>query len=206
MSDSSLASAVATKIVELVAALPSSTEGKADSPGARAQSLALQAATKTASVAGALSLPGGPASYLTIVPELLIVWQIQAQLVADTAAAYGRTAQLTREQMLYCLFRHTAAQVFRDVAVQVSERALVSRGSVALALRLAKPLGLKITERAVRRSVMRWVPAAGAVLVGCYAFWDTVQVGRTARAVFEGAEGVVLEGELVPPDAGRVAG
>jgi hypothetical protein len=34
--------------------------------------------------------------------------------------------------------------------------------------------------------VALWLPIAGAVGVGAYAFYDTVQVGKTARQLFEG--------------------
>jgi hypothetical protein len=47
-------------------------------------------------------------------------------------------------------------------------------------------IGVAISKRALGRGVARWVPIAGAVGVGAYAFYDTVQVGRTARELFEG--------------------
>jgi len=59
-------------------------------------------------VAGTLALPPGPLGWMTILPEMVGVWKIQAQMVADIAALYGKTATLTQEQMLYCLFKHTA--------------------------------------------------------------------------------------------------
>ena len=61
--------------------------------------------------AGTLALPPGPLGWLTILPEMLAVWKIQSQMVADIAALYGQKSTLTEEQMVYCLFRHSAAQV-----------------------------------------------------------------------------------------------
>ena len=46
-------------------------------------------------------------------------------MVADIFAVYGRTAELSRTHMLYCLFRHAASQVLRDVAVRSGQRFVV---------------------------------------------------------------------------------
>ncbi len=69
-------------------------------------------------LSGSLALPPGPFGMLTVLPDLYLIWKTQRQMVADIFALYGRTAELTRMHMLYCLFRHAASQVLRDVAVR----------------------------------------------------------------------------------------
>ena len=71
-----------------------------------------------------LALPPGPLGYVTILPDLVGIWRIQAQMVADMAGVYGQQAFLSREQMLYCLFRHAAAQAMRDVLYAGAEQNL----------------------------------------------------------------------------------
>ena len=83
----------------------------------------------------------------------------------DVVVSTGKTATLTKEHMVYCLFRHTAVQLLRDVAVRVAQRS--AGGGIA-----------------------RWLPVVGAVGVGAYAFYDTSQVAATAIELFE--KGVVL--------------
>jgi hypothetical protein len=39
-------------------------------------------------------------------------------MVADVAACFGKTAQLNRQTMIYCLFRHGAAMLVRDVVAR----------------------------------------------------------------------------------------
>lgn len=70
----------------------------------RSQQIAMLAGAQAATVSGTLALPPGPLGMLTIVPDLLAVWKIQAQMVADIAGAFGKNAHLSQEQMLYCLF------------------------------------------------------------------------------------------------------
>src|SRR4029453_11835577 len=94
-----------------------------------ARQISRRAAAKAAVTAGSLAMPPGPLGWLTIAPELLAVWKIQAQMVSDLAGVYGKAATLTKEHMGYCLFRHTAAQLVRDVAVRVVQRS--AGGSIA---------------------------------------------------------------------------
>ena len=147
-------------ILELLAKVPDSKRHEERVPKMAAREISRRAAAKAAVTAGSLAMPPGPLAWLTIVPELVAVWKIQAQMVSDVAAVYGKTASLTKEHMVYCLFRHTAAQALRDVAVRVA-------------------------QRSVRGAMARWVPVAGAVGVGAYAFFDTSQVAATAMKLFD---------------------
>ena len=159
-------------------------------PADAAQRAIEAAATKAALAAGTLALPPGPLGWATIAPEMLAVWQIQRQLVADIAALYGRSAQLGPAQMLWCLFRHTAAQALRDLSVRVGERVLVRPAAQALLQRTAEAVGMHLGRQAASRALSRWVPLVGAAGVGAYAWWDTRQVGRAAVQLFE-AEQVI---------------
>lgn len=165
--------------------VPESSESSGPDPSQRAQALTLAAASNAGAVAGVLALPPGPLGLMTVIPDLMAVWNIQRQLVADIAACYGKTADLHRETMIYCLFRHAAAQVVRDLVVRVGARLLMRRGAAQATARSLQRIGLVVSQRALGRSVARWLPIAGAVGVGAYAFYDTVQVGNTARDVFE---------------------
>ena len=113
---------VAEAILGVIGQVPNTDEPKSPDPGTRARAIASRAAMKAALTAGSLALPPGPLGWLTVLPELLAVWKLQAQMVADIAGIYDKNAYLTREQMIYCLFRHTAAQAVRDLVVRVGER------------------------------------------------------------------------------------
>ena len=132
-----------------------------------------------------MALPPGPLGLLTLIPDLVAVWKIQSQLVADIAAVYGRQEQLTKEQMLYCLFRHLASQAVRDLAVRAGERWLVQRASLAVLQTVAQKLGVHLSRKVIGASLSRWLPLVGAVGVGTYAYFDTRQVAATAIALFE---------------------
>ena len=163
-------------MLDLVLQVPPAKERPMARPQARAQAVARRAARQATLLAGSLALPPGVLGWVTLLPELMGVWRIQAQMVADIAALYGKEQQLGREQMLHCLFKHLSAQVARDVVVRLSERAL---------LRMA-------TTRLLGRSASRFVPILGAVGVGAYAYYDTLQVAKTAIALFSGESAATM--------------
>jgi hypothetical protein len=184
---------IAEAILDFVSEVPDSRIGDSPDPASAARRLANRAAQRAALAAGSLALPPGPLGWLTLLPEMIAIWKIQAQMVSDIAAAYGRHATLGREQMMWCLFRHTAAQAFRDLVVRMGDRLVFRRMSWSVAQRVAKQVGVKLTQRTLSKGVSRWLPVIGALGVGAYAYYDTGQVAGTAIELFEGE--AALEGD-----------
>jgi hypothetical protein len=185
-SEAALASRIARHLLDLVGQVPQTGERRAGDADARVRALTHAAANKAALAAGTLALPPGPLGWLTIVPELVAIWRIQAQLVADLSGVFGVHARLGREQMMYCLFRHAAAQAVRDLVIRVGGRLIAQDVSMRVIERVAKAIGVRVTRRLIGGGVARWLPVIGAVGVGAYAWYDTRQVARTAIALFGG--------------------
>jgi hypothetical protein len=185
-SEADLASRIARHLLDLVGQVPGTGERRATDADARVRALTHAAANKAALAAGTLALPPGPLGWLTIVPELVAIWRIQAQLVADLSGVFGVPARLGREQMMYCLFRHAAAQAVRDLVIRVGGRLIAQDVSMRVIERVAKAIGVRVTRRLIGGGVARWLPVIGAVGVGAYAWYDTRQVARTAIGLFGG--------------------
>lgn len=186
-------SLIGQAILSLMGKVPAPRQQPSQTPAPDARRVANAAAAKAALAAGALALPPGVLGWLTILPEMVGVWRIQRQLVADIAALYGQHAQLTPEQVVYCLFQHTAAQGVRDLVVRVGQRTLVRRASPVLMRTITRRVGAKLAQRAAGKGVARWLPVVGALGMGAYAYADTAQVAATAIDLFEG----VIEVEAV---------
>lgn len=179
-------SAFARAILPLFGKVPTSSLRKSRKPQEDARRQANATAAKAALAAGALALPPGALGWLTILPEMVGVWQMQRQLVADIAALYGKRAQLTPEQVVYCLFQHSAGQGVRDLVVRVGQRTLVRRASPRVIGMISRRVGATLARRAFGRGAARWLPVVGAVGVGAYAYYDTARVAATAIELFEG--------------------
>jgi hypothetical protein len=163
---------------------PTTAEPKSQSPEERAREIARSAAIKAAAFSGGLALPPGPLGYVTIIPDLVGIWKIQAQMVADIAGAFGQQVYPGREQMIYCLFRHAAAQAMRDIVVQVGERILIRRPALRVIQQVLRKVGARITQRLASGAIARWLPIVGALGVGAYAYYDTGQVAKTTIDLF----------------------
>jgi len=179
---------------DLASRVPHTSETLSGDPVLRAKQIVSRASLKTAAVSVGLSLPPGPAGLLTILPDLVAIWKMQQQMVADIAGCFGKRAQLSPQLMVYCLFRHGAAMAMRDIVVRAGERLLVKQASIRVIQNVLQKVGVKVTRQLVGKSVIRWLPLLGPALLGGYAIFDTRQVGKTAIATFrrqiEGLDGL----------------
>lgn len=177
--------AISTAVLDMAGHIPPSRATAAAQPLEAARALTRTAAQQAAAVSGSLALAPGPLGLLTLLPDLVAVWRIQSQLVSDIAAVYGQSASLRKEHMLYCLFKHSAAQAVRDLAVRAGERWLIRQASGAALQAIAQRLGVRLSQQLVGAGAARFMPVLGAVGVGGYAYYDTTRVAASAIALFE---------------------
>jgi hypothetical protein len=172
-------------LFELITDIPESLYTPAEDSDEKINKIIRQASLKAAAVSATLSVPAGFTGVLTSVPDIAAIWRIQAQLVSDIASSYGKFAQLSREAMVWCLFRHSAAQLLRDIAVRTGSRIVVQKVSFAALEAILRKIGLKVSTKFLGRIALRAIPAIGAVGNGAYSFYDTTEVGKTAAAYFK---------------------
>ena len=150
--------------------LPSSKLSPSKNPEEAIKKLTQAAALKSAAVSASLSAPGGIIGLFASLPDLAAIWKIQAQLVADIAAVYGKLGYLTQRSLLWCLCKQSGSQIFRDIAVRAGTHLLIKKSR------------LKVLSKAV--------PVLGAIGGGAYAAYDTYAVARIAKAYFEASESI----------------
>src|SRR5262245_10496771 len=171
-------------LFKVIHEVPSSAVHESSDAVLRARKLTAEASFKAAAISGTLALPTGPLGWLTILPDLAAIWKLQAKLVADIAAVFGKRGKLTEESIIYCLFRHAAAQVVRDLVTRIGGRLVGQRVSVRLTEDILERIGVKLVYRVARRRIWQFLPAIGALAVAGYAYYDTEQVGQTAIEFF----------------------
>lgn len=188
-------------LFDLITDIPESVLPKAKDPKKRSEKLTNAAAWKAAAVSATLSVPGGFAGVLTMLPDIVSIWKIQTQLVSDIAATYGKYAELSREAMMWCMFRHSASQLLRDTFVQVGARIVTQTVSINLLTKLLGRIGAARASALFGRTLVRVVPLIGALGSGAYAFYDTREVGRTAETYFRALSDNGTGAELAEDDA-----
>ncbi len=137
-----------------------------------------EASFRSAALSGLLSLPPGPLGMLTVVPDMIVVWRLQSQLIADIAHLCGTYDQLDRDSMIFCLFSNGQSNI-QDLLVRAGER-----------------VGLRIGRRFLGEGLARWAPLVGAFAVARYTKGDTTRVGENAVGYF-GSNKARAEVELV---------
>jgi hypothetical protein len=180
----SIARQLADAVLNLAGRVPASAVAASDDPVHKANAITFAACKKAAAISAGLAMPPGPWGLVTVIPDLAIIWDLQAKMVADIAAAYGQTASLSREHMLWCLFKHTGAQAFRDFVVRSGERWLVQKASLSVLQSAAQAIGVNLTQRTIGKGISRFMPIIGAVGVGVYAYRDTREVASIAIDMF----------------------
>ncbi|MBI5882904.1 MAG: EcsC family protein [Elusimicrobia bacterium] len=167
-------------LAEVVNDIPVSDKKKEADPKAAARGLTTEAARHTALLSGALALPSGPLGVLTMIPDLVAVWRRQARLVSDIAAVYGQESRLTREMMMYCLFRHVSSDAVKDIVVRTGQRVIVSQTTVVVFHRVLRVIVGDLLSMVAGRFMARWLPVIGSAAVAAYSYRDTKEVGQTA--------------------------
>ncbi len=179
-------------LMELISEVPAPRTTPVDNPVTEARRTVASAARKTALVSGLAGLVPGPLGMLSIIPDMLAVWRIQRQMVADVAGLFGRAPALGPETMIASLFKHSAAHAVRDLVVRTGQKWIVRKASVKALRAVLEKVSVRLAQRIAGRAMSRWLPFVGAAAVGAYAAYDTHQVGETAIELF-GRE-VAIEG------------
>ncbi|MCQ2093012.1 MAG: EcsC family protein [Fibrobacter sp.] len=193
-------------LFDLLTDIPESLHAQNPDPDEKVQHLIRQAAFKASTVSATLSIPAGITGIITSIPDIAAVWRIQAQLVADIAATYGKVAMLSREAMVWCLFRHSAASLLRDVAVRTGSRVIVQKVSVSVLQKILQKIGVKVSQKLLGKIALRAIPAIGALGNGAYTYYDTFEVGKTAATYFKALDQQVpdvTDAEIVNADEAK---
>jgi hypothetical protein len=134
-------------IERVISTVPAPKTHRVDDPDRASDEIARAAARQAAVLSGSLALPPGPFGMVTVLPDLYLIWKTQRQMIADIFGLYGRSAELSRSHMLYCLFRHAASQVVRDFAVRTGQRIVVEQLSTGAIKHAASKIGMSLSKR-----------------------------------------------------------
>lgn len=141
-------------------------------------------------IAAGANLVPGPLGMLTIVPELTAIIRNQIQMIYDIGVANGKEAHLNGNLLLSIFYTVTGGGAIGLAAVKGGQL-LVKRAQLRIIQRIIVWLGGKITQRALKALLARWVPIAGSVAMGIWARQSTVLMGRKAAELL--AHEIVVE-------------
>lgn len=146
--------------------------------------LVRKASLQTASISASLALPGGITGLLTLIPEILAIWKIQAQLIANIAFIHGKDSRVTKEQMLWCMFRQVGYSFVKEFVFQQGSTFIVRRLHDAAWQQALQKVGLGLVQKYGTRWLGKIIPIAGTVSAGTLSYYDTRRAARRAEELY----------------------
>lgn len=148
------------------------------------QKMIRKTAVQTSSISAALAIPGGVTGLVTVLPEIASIWKLQAQMISNVAAAEGKNYLLTREQMLWCMFRQMGYGIVKEYVFQRGGVYVVKRMQHKVFERALHKVGLGMVTRQGTRMAGKIIPVLGSVSAGALSYYDTMRVGRNAVKLY----------------------
>lgn len=148
-------------------------------------------ALKTASVSAALSVPGGIAGFVSMLPEIAAIWRLQAQMVGSIAYSYGYEKVHSREQMIWCMFMQFGYGVMSKYVFERGGVYVIRQMNSQALQGAVQAIGLKMIKHQGGKAASRIIPVAGSLASGALSYRDTQRVGKNALRLY--SSGIELE-------------
>jgi hypothetical protein len=132
---------------------------------------------------GAGSIPGF-GGIISILPETYLLLKLQARMIKDIAILLGRESFLSKEILLYCLFKESKINLF-EASIRITGTKLIVR---PISLDIIKNIFYKLVlNKAVKNNNQKnqiLFSFISAITNGSISFLDTQIVGNTANSIF----------------------
>ena len=132
---------------------------------------------------GAGSIPG-VGGIISILPETYLLLKLQARMIKDIAILLGRESFLSKEILLYCLFKESKINLL-EASIRITGIKLIVR---PISLDLIKSIFYKLVlNKAVKNKNQKnqiIFSFISAITNGSISFLDTQIVGNTANSIF----------------------
>ena len=148
-------------------------------------------ANNNALISGSISLIPGPLGMAAALPELVLVFRNQLQMVCDIGRAMGKDREMSTELLLGIFARSLGVGAMGVMTIH-SGKVLVRRSSLRILQSIIAALGGKITQRALKGMIGKWLPGIGAMAMGYYSRYTTIEMGQKAVEIF----GMEIETEV----------
>lgn len=143
-------------------------------------------ANTNAMIAGGFSLIPGPWGLLALIPEMVMVVQNQVRMIYDIGVASGKGDVLTRELVLSIALSASGTSAM-SVLTMKGSTVLVRRTSLRMFQKLVKVFAGKVTQQMVKSAVAKWLPIIGALAIGAWTRYTTLEIGRKAKELLAGS-------------------
>lgn len=143
-----------------------------------------KASLKAAALSAGIGILPGKFSLLGIVPEVFFLLKLQSRLVKDIAIILGKENYLTRNVLLYCLFKENKPDMVQAFIRMTSTRILIKPSSIEAVYSLFLMLLRKKSEQFAKSKNKYLIKIFSSLSAGSLSYIDTQLVGMTANSLF----------------------
>ena len=153
-------------------------------------------AKKNKLLAMASSVVSGPLGILGSIPELILNFGNQMNMIYDLSCAYDKECFVNKDVLLEIPFAafggNTQLSVLQNAAVDLQDSAEEILKEKAVELSKA------VVERTMKKSVVQFIPVAGSILMGTWSQMTTKKIAKASKAFFDQA--AHYEEHIKPPE------
>ena len=121
----------------------------------------------------------GPLGMLAVVPEIALIMRNQIAMIYDIAVAHGKEDAIEKE-LLASVFLAAMETSAGGLLVMHGSKVLVKRSSLRVFQKIVAILAGKMTQKALKAAISKWVPIVGAAFMAWLSNHLTRNIGRKA--------------------------
>lgn len=158
------------------------TVSKSDNPERDAQILIRKQSFSVAKTSALLAIPPGGLGLATGGIDILRVLHSHLQIWVNIAALYGRTSEYAKRTFMVSVLINGGGKAGQAALIQLAEKYSKRAALRELQKQFVKKIGIKLTQKALKRGIASAAPIIGAAGVGALVYWQTKKVGGDAIA------------------------
>jgi hypothetical protein len=155
-------------------------------PGEIIRPLVRKYSLQAAALSSALSVLPGNLGVMSILPEIYFLIRLQSRMVKDIAILLGKESYLSKELLLYCLFKENKINIFNTSIRTTGTRLLIRPISLDNIQTIFYSVIYSKSSKIVPRKNKGLLSLISMLTGGSLSYIDTQMVGTTANAIFLG--------------------
>lgn len=155
-------------------------------PGEIIRPLVRKYSLQAAALSSALSVLPGNLGVMSVLPEIYFLLRLQSRMVKDIAIILGKESYLSKELLLYCLFKENKIDIINTSSRITGTRLLIRPISLYNLQTIFYSVIYSKSSKIVPRKNKGLLSLISMLTGGSLSYIDTQMVGTTANAIFLG--------------------
>lgn len=130
------------------------------------------------------ALPPGPFGMATILPEILVIYKLQLNMVYKIAKFYNQEHKINPTILCLILANEAGVEFGKEIIVKVGPKYVIRALSSQALKPIITKISTKVTIRVTEKLFARWIPVVAAPIFGAISKSMTNKIGQKAIDVF----------------------